>query len=328
MSGSLIQGKFGTRGNFEVVVPSRTGAGLGLVHYVRFNDVPGLPWSGPTKFGGAVSYQGVSLIQSNFGLPGNLEVVAVNSSNQLVHFWRDSGPSFAWSGPFVIANGVRGVPGIVQSRFGIMGNFEVVVPSLTGGLLHFWRNNDVPGLPWSGPTPFAQNLGLFDAVSLIESNFGVPGNLELAATAAAAIGFPARQVFHIFRDSATLTWSNPAPIRGDGNVPAIGLPALIQSQFGARGNFELVVNSASGLLHFWRDNDAAGVPWHGPNVVAVGFQSDIPSMIESNFTPFPGLPGNLEVITETAFVTTDLAHLFRSSATITWSPPIIVATNV
>ncbi|HEX8111189.1 MAG TPA: hypothetical protein VF516_25840, partial [Kofleriaceae bacterium] len=74
---------------------------------------------------------------------------------------------------------------------------------------------------------------------------------------------------------------------------------------------------------------AAGFPWHGPNLVAIGFQSDIPSMIESNFTAFPGLPGNLEVITETGFaLTTELAHLWRSSATLLWSPPIIVEIGV
>lgn len=314
MSGSLIQGKFGFRGNFEVVLPSKTA--LGLVHYSRNNDVPGLPWSGPTRFGGAVSYQGASLIQSNFGSPGNLEVVAVTSTNQLVHFWRDSGPSFTWTGPFVIASGVTGVPGLIQGRFGTTGNFEVVVPSVSGGLLHFFRNNDAPGLPWSGPTPFAQKLGLVQAVSLIQSNFGTSGNLEVAATASSG------HVFHIWRDSGpSFTWSDPLPIPG-----AFGLPALIQSRFGFRGNFELVVNSASGMAHFWRNNDFPGLPWNGPTIFDVGTSFDIPSMIESNFGPL-GAPGNLEVIA-TTILPPDLAHIFRDSATLIWSPPIIVETGV
>ena len=37
---------------------------------------------------------------------------------------------------------------LIQSHFGSMGNFEVVVPSrAAGGLVHFWRNNDDPGFP-------------------------------------------------------------------------------------------------------------------------------------------------------------------------------------
>ena len=39
----------------------------------------------------------ISLIQSNFGVPGNLEVV-VRVGDQLAFAWRDSGPAFQWSG--------------------------------------------------------------------------------------------------------------------------------------------------------------------------------------------------------------------------------------
>ena len=39
------------------------------------------------------------MIQSNFGSPGNLEVIC-NAGGQLYFFWRDSGPSFTWNGPF------------------------------------------------------------------------------------------------------------------------------------------------------------------------------------------------------------------------------------
>jgi hypothetical protein len=36
---------------------------------------------------------------------------------------------------------------LIQSNFGIKGNFEVVVRVL-GGLQHWYRNNDDPTLPW------------------------------------------------------------------------------------------------------------------------------------------------------------------------------------
>jgi hypothetical protein len=103
-SGFLIQSYFGIRGNFELVVPRATG---GLASYWRNNDdVPNLPWSQPAVFGESLgTVDAVSLIQSNFGNPGNLEVIA-RVGNRLVSFWRDSGPSFAWGGPFEVATGV------------------------------------------------------------------------------------------------------------------------------------------------------------------------------------------------------------------------------
>lgn len=72
---------------------------------------------------------------------------------------------------------------LIQSRHGVRGNFELVVPLATGGLALFFRDNDAPGLPWHGPSLFGQAAGQFAAVSLIESNFSAsgngPGNLEL-----------------------------------------------------------------------------------------------------------------------------------------------------
>jgi hypothetical protein len=46
-----------------------------------------------------------------------------------------------------------------------------------------------------------------------------------------------------------------------------GDPALLQSAFGTTGNFEIVVPAGKRLLHFFRDNDTPGYPWHGPFVI-------------------------------------------------------------
>jgi hypothetical protein len=197
MSGYFIQSRFGTQGNFEVVAPSSSG---GLAHYWRNNDDPRFPWNGPFPFGGSLgNIDGVSLIQSNFGDPGNLEVIAI-ARGQAYHFVRDSGPSFTWNGP---DSGVAGVPGLIQSRFGTQGNFEVVVPSSSGGLAHYWRNNDDPTFPWNGPFPFARALR-FGSASLIQSNFGDPGNLEVVA------GATSQEILAFSRDSGpSFTWSGP-----------------------------------------------------------------------------------------------------------------------
>ena len=54
----------------------------------------------------------------------------------------------------------------LQTTFGSAGNFEMVLPSPQGGLVHVWRNNDTAGFPWMPPTFFAS--GYLDGVSLIQ----------------------------------------------------------------------------------------------------------------------------------------------------------------
>jgi hypothetical protein len=65
--------------------------------------------------------------------------------------------------------GVSGVPILIQSRFGNKGNFELLTPMASGGLAHYWRNNDDPFVPWFGPIRFGQEAGRFEAVGMIQS---------------------------------------------------------------------------------------------------------------------------------------------------------------
>lgn len=95
---------------------------------------------------------------------------------------------------------------LIQSRSGIKGNFEMVTPMAGGGLAHYWRNNDDPSLPWSGPTMFGAGLGNIDAVTMIESNYGVPGNLEVICR----VG---DQLWFFWRDSGpAFVWNGPCPM--------------------------------------------------------------------------------------------------------------------
>ena len=196
-------------------------------------------------------------------------------------------------------------PVLIQSHFGQKGNFELVVPLASGGMVHFFRDNDAPGFPWYYTTTFG--TGYIDAISMIESNFGVPGNLEVIVR----IG---SQLFSYYRDT---TWRGPFPIQTHGLVIS-GNPVLIQSHFGQKGNFELVVPLASGgMAHFFRDNDAPGFPWHCASTFGVGFIEAV-SMIESNF----GMPGNLEVI---ARVGSQIFAYHRDTA---WHGPVAIDGNI
>jgi hypothetical protein len=74
---------------------------------------------------------------------------------------------------------------LIQSRFGQVGNFELVVPNANGGLIHLWRNNDAQGWPWSAPILFGTGTG--SDCNLIQSNFGDPANLEVVAAIGGAL---------------------------------------------------------------------------------------------------------------------------------------------
>jgi galactose oxidase-like protein len=277
-SGFMVQSSFGRKGNFEAVGP-RAGGALGFAW--RNND-GGTGWSAVSNIPGATGIESVpSLIQGNYGT-GNLELVA-RAGDRLAFFWRDGG----WHGPDLFASGVSGNPAMIQGIFGGRGNFELVVPAAGGGLHHWWRNNDFGG--WNGPTAFGGGAGAVAAVTLIQSTFGDPGNLEVVAR----IG---NRLALFWRTSEPpWTWSGPFFFH-DG---VRGVPGFIQAHFGNHGNFEVVTPAeGGGLRHLWRDNDAPGLPWHvGPTFGGTDPYRAV-SLLESNFgNPGPG--GNLELIAQT-----------------------------
>jgi len=317
-SSFMTQGRFGRRGNFEMVVPRSSG---GLAHFWRDNDAPELPWNGPIPFGSSDTYAAVTLIQSNFTSSGNgagnLEVVA-RSGNRLDFYWRDDVAPFTWHGPIAFETGVAGTHGLIQGNFGVMGNFEMVVPLAAGGLAHFWRDNDAPGLPWNGPIPFGSS-DTYASVALIQSNFtssgNGAGNLEVVARSGNRLDFYWRD------DVAPFTWHGPIAFE----TGVTGDPTFIQSRFGRMGNFEMVVPlAAGGLAHFWRDNDAPGLPWNGPIPFGSSDTYAAVTLIQSNFSSSGNGPGNLEVVARSG---NRLDFYWRDDATsFTWHGPIPFAT--
>ena len=305
---ALIQTSFGNQGNFELVAADPRG---GMTHLFRDHDANGNPWI-PTEppFGQQLGLvDDVMMIQSNFttgGGEGNLEVIA-RVGNALFAFWRgDTAETLTWNGPFQINDNegaVQDVAGnlvLIQSSFGDQGNFELVYPSSNGGIAHLFRDNDASDPSWRRSEPFGQQLGLVDAVTMIQSNFttgGGEGNLEVVAR----VG---NELFAFWRgDTAdTLSWNGPFQIRiRDESRPiqdAAGNPVLIQSTFGDQGHFELVYPSSNGgIVHLFRDNDAGG-EWHrteGSPFPNSRDKFDGVSLIQSTIAA-PGADGNLEVV--------------------------------
>jgi hypothetical protein len=210
-----------------------------------------------------------------------------------------------WSVTRVPSKRIQGSSGfLIQTTYGSKGNFELVVPRITTGLAHYWRNNDDPALPWNGPFDVSTPLGHVDAVSFLQSNFGTPGsgNFELLA-------WVGDRLISFWRpdaggaDGRPGVWQGPFDLVADGMPMAgvVGNPAFIQGRHGVKGNFELVVPLAiGGLTHYWRDNDdeAGHLPWHQAQNPFPGFAErvDAVSLIESTFSAAGNGPGNLELV--------------------------------
>jgi hypothetical protein len=308
-SSSLIQSGFGLRGNLEMVAPLPAG---GIGHYWRNNDAPNTPWSLGEVFGFTFGrFTSATLIESNFSSsgngPGDLVVVARNG-DRLDYFQKPDNSSQWISygnirvGPSAIT-GVSGSPALIQGRFGTKGNFEMVVPGAADGLTHFWLDNDAPGTPWHVGATFGQFLGRVDSVSLVESDYSAsghgPGNLELMARVGSYLAYFWRlDNSSQWQLAGYLERNGSMNLYPDSNTLAVGGdPTMIQSRFGGRGNFEMVVPDLyGGFDHFWRENDAPGTPWHSGGTFGQSLgHLDSVSLIQSNYTTGGGY-GDLEVI--------------------------------
>ena len=121
-----------------------------------------------------------------------------------------------------------GNPALIQGRFAAdqgHGNFELLVPLAAAGLAGLFRENNAPGVPWETSAIFGQSAGRIDAVSMIQSNFGNPGNLEVVARVGETLQF-------FFRNSGPqFVWVGPFELQAD-NRPIRGVsgnPVLVQS---------------------------------------------------------------------------------------------------
>ena len=135
-----------------------------------------------------------------------LDVIA-RFQGQLLRYHRDNSPPFTWHGPEPVGDRVvSGDPALIFGTFIPLRTHELVVPLASGGLAHYWRDVRSPMVVWNGPTVFGTEVGEFDAVTLIQSDFGDPGNgnmptnLELVAR----VG---DQLVHYWRDAGPVVCS-------------------------------------------------------------------------------------------------------------------------
>jgi len=192
---------------------------------------------------------------------------------------------------------------LIQSDFGNVGNFELVVP-LLGKIAHYWRDNDDPALPWHGPgTVGLETPQSYSTAALIQSNFhyrgGDHGDLEVVMVGENSFDYAWRE------NAPPFTWHGPVPILVDARDSDYGQPiqgyepnpALIQSEYGNRGDFALIFpESNSGLLaHYLRRNDPAPARvWDDEPLIDIGAPLDGVCLLQRPVYPdLPGIAGNL-----------------------------------
>jgi hypothetical protein len=200
---------------------------------------------------------------------------------------------------------------LIQSTYAVASspaNFEAVVlegtTPETQALVHYWRNNADPNLPWlRGPviSSIPSSSG-----SLIQSTYGTPqnpGNFELLV-------LEGSNLVHYWRDNSNGNVWNKGPVVSD---RATGAASLIQSSYvgkpGSPANFEAVVLEGSNLVHYWRDNSNGNVWNKGP--VITSHATDPGSLIQSTYIGKPGAPGNFEVVVPEGH---NLVHYWRDNS--------------
>ena len=125
-------------------------------------------------------------------------------------------------------------------------------------------------------------------------------------------------------------WHGPTPLVADGQLVSgvTGNPGFLQGTYGNQGNYEMVVPLGDHLSHYWRDNDAAGYPWHGPIELPPpvhGSQGPGVFALPVTFTAATALqssigPGNLDVVA-LASTTTGTFLLFYGRDGAGWHGP-------
>jgi hypothetical protein len=216
------------------------------LHHWFFDQVAGR-WTdggifGPTDAAGVPGF-----IQSDYGAPGNLEVVVKTGDGRLNHWWRLNGPPWTWSdGGRFAANVALSGPALVQRR----NRGLDVVCVLNDGTMQLWSRDDARGFVWSLGQTFG--AGISSPPCMIEGQFGaadetVTGNYELCVAAGG-------QVQHWWRDNnGGSGWHMSAQFGHD--IQAVA--GLVEGSYGF--DLEMIALRRDGALqHYWRD----GAGWH------------------------------------------------------------------
>ena len=276
--------------NFEYVYKT-TGSQL---HHRYFDQASGQWFDGgvfgPNNVAGIPGF-----IQSNYGAPGNFEVVFETETvsrlldtekvaeavpvlkapvatgiepikpfpiptplvtTSLQHYWRNNSGGNAWEAGPVFGSGIKASSATLNQRFD--NGLDVIAVTSAGTMQRYWRNDPV-AMNWQACETFGS--GVQSPPVMVQGMYGasdetVPGNYELCVAVNGAI----QHWYAAHPTTASAVWTMSASF-GSNVQQVLG---LIQSSFGF--NLELIALLSNGSLqHFWRSS--TDLSWNAGPIV-------------------------------------------------------------
>lgn len=155
-------------------------------------------------------------------------------------------------------------------------NFEMLTTAPNHQMRHWWRDNSVGGFPWHAG--ILQGNDVAASPTLTGTTFN--RNFESVHLTTG------RRLHHWWFEQKTGQWHDGGVF---GPNDATGMPGFIQGNYGAPGNFEVVVSTADAKLnHWWRD----GAGWHDGGRFGGSVARSGASLLQSHY----GAKGNLELV--------------------------------
>ncbi|HEX5889066.1 MAG TPA: hypothetical protein VFY61_10195 [Pyrinomonadaceae bacterium] len=223
---AMIQSHYGNRGNFELAYPTSNGIKFRFAD----NNSRSCDWRAPLLWDprapifGEPGTQSVRMLQSS---NGNLEVIAsgrtATRDMQLSHWERDDRATWDWTRKATLSGSEdiapSSIPAFMQSSFG---TYEVLAPSVNGGLLHWHSDSGLRN--WQLDRAIDPGGPRVIAVHMIQSDFGAhQNNFEVVAETGEStsafgpgIGYGSLLFYWCNNDTAMNsddgTWSGPFPV--------------------------------------------------------------------------------------------------------------------
>lgn len=183
--------------------------------------------------------------------------------------------------------------GMLESGNGALHrNFELLTTGLGSKIHHWWRDNSAPGFPWHSGVNFGNDAAA--CPTFISTTFN--RNFESVHLTTG------HRLHHWWFSQSAANWNDGGVF---GPTDAAGIPGFIQGNYGAPGNFEVVVRTADGKLnHWWRD----GAGWHDGGRFGASVAFSGASLIQSHY----GTRGNFELVAVCG-LTHQMQHYWRDN---------------
>jgi C1A family cysteine protease len=230
--------------NFELIYETNIQGAAGCRLHHRYFDQASQEWGDGGLFGPSVptDVEGLpGFIQSDYGAPGNFEVVVRTGAGPLQHWWRNNGVPMIWAESAEFNSVAFSAAALVQ-RFDR--GLDVVCTTAKGTMQRFWR--PAAASPWQACEIFGSQVT--SPPVMIQGQYGatdetVPGNYELCVAVNGAI----QHWWKSSPEDPQSVWSMSA-IFGQNVQQVLG---LIQSSFGFDLEVIALLNDGT-LQHFWR----------------------------------------------------------------------------